>query len=223
MYWDINPNSKIPMSGPQSKINLVKIFYKILLYVIFLFDDKGTYSVYTLVGMLVCYFVLLVMRYRTNPYYIRSVNSLNAICEVTLFWSTLCVLTHVLFNDGDSDIGLVYLIIEVPFAAYSFLIILERRKFNIMKSNLKNLKKDEDIEIYFNIVREYVELRERDSYRMKLEGLLKYYSKNSNKIENERLCTELSLDIGKEEEGSNKISKWYLLLKTILQDSLEKF
>jgi len=191
------------MSGPQSKINLVKFFYKILLYVIFLFDYKGKYSLYTLIGMLVCYFVLLFRRYKTNPYYIRSVNSLNAICEVTLFWSTLCVLTHVLFNDGDSDIGLVYLILEVPFAAYSFVIILERRKFNIMKSNLNNLKKDEDIEIYFNIVREYVELRERDYYRMKLEGLLKYYSKNSNKIENERLCTELSLDIGKEEEGSN--------------------
>lgn len=223
LYLDINPNSKIPFAGPQSKITLIKIFFKMGLSFIFLMDYEGTYSVYVVSGLTFVYLLLLMMRYRNIAYFNKSVNSFTCICEVTLFWVSLSVLTHILFNDGDSDIGLIYMIIEIPFAAFSFLYLIEKRKFSIVKVNVKNLKKDEDVEIYFNIVRELIEMRDKDSYRIKLEGMLKYYSKNSLKSENEKLCTELSMDLGRDEENSLKISKWYLLLRSILLDSIDKF
>jgi hypothetical protein len=216
LFWDINPNSKIPFSGPQNKLNLIKALFKIVLSFLFLFDYKGKYSVYILAAMCFFYLLLLTVRYRKIGYFNKAINSFSCICEVTLFWVSLCVLTHVLFNDGDSDIGLTYMIIEIPFAAYSFLVLIEKKKFSIMKMNLKSLKKDEDVEVYYNIIREFIEMRENDSYRMKLEGMLKYYIKNCSKSENEKLCVELTLDLGREEEVTNKVSKWYLLLKSII-------
>ena len=78
-------------------------------------------------------------------------------CDVLLFWVTLCVLTQLVFNEGDSDIGLVYMIILAPFAAGCFLIIVEKRKSGIVKVNIKKLKKAEDVELYFNVIRDLID------------------------------------------------------------------
>jgi PAS domain S-box-containing protein len=190
---------------------------------IFTADYEGTFSIFVVAGLTFCYFLLLMMRYKNMAFFNKGINSFTCVCEVTLFWVSLSVLTHILFDDGDSDIGLIYMVILVPFAAYSFLFMIERTKFSTIKKNVKNLKKDEEVEIYFNIVRELIEMREKDSYRIKLEGMLKYYSKNCTRPENEKLCNELSYNIGKEDDGGTKISKWYYLLQCILLDSIEKF
>ena len=102
-------------------------------------------------------------------------NTFSGICDVALAWAYVCILIHIVFNDGNSKIGLVYMIILSPFACIAYIFIMEKRSFHVVKSNTKGLKKDEDVEIFVNVVLELIEKSEVDSNRIKLEGMLKNY------------------------------------------------
>lgn len=223
LFLDMNPNSKIPFAGPQNKMALIRIIFKAALSTVFIVDHKGEYSQYTIGLLTFIYFLFLMLRYRNVLYFNKAISAFTGVCDVSLFWVTLCVLIHIIFNDGDSDIGLIYIVIITPFAAVSFILLVESRKFNNVQCNIKKLKKPEDVETYFYVVRDLIEMREVDSYRIKLEGTLKYHAKSCTRSQEECPCTLLSMDMTREDEGSQKVSNWYLLLRSILQESLEKF
>lgn len=223
LFLDINPNSKIPFAGPQNRISLIRIVFKMIVSAVFMVDFEGSFSIYSIGVLTFFYLLFLMIRYRSILYYNKMISSFTCICDVSLFWATLCVLTQIVFNDGDSDIGLIYMLIEIPFAAYSFLFLIDQRKFGMVKANLKKLKKAEDVETYFNIIRDLIEMRESDSHRIKLEGMLKYHTKSCSRSNDDCPCTFLSMEMTREEDGSQKISKWYLLLRSILLEALEKF
>lgn len=124
-----------------------------------------------MVVMTFVYLIQLTIRFRTISYYNRTIEIFVSICDVTLFWITLCALVNIMINEGDSDIGLIYMLFEVPFVAYTYIKLLDYKKDVLIRINIKNLSKDEDVEIYINVMRNLIELKERDFYRIKLEGL----------------------------------------------------
>lgn len=61
------------------------------------------------------YLLLLIQRYRSPPYYNKSVQGFIVVEEVILFWATLVdVITAFLDLDGVDNIGLFYMILGMP-------------------------------------------------------------------------------------------------------------
>lgn len=88
-------------------------------------DKDGSYTTYYQVLMTFIYFTQLTTKFRCISFYNRTIEVFTSICDVTLFWVTLCGLVKILINDGDSDIGLIYLLFEIPFVSYTFLKLLD--------------------------------------------------------------------------------------------------
>ena len=111
----------------------------------------------------------------------------------------------------------------MPFACAAYLFVVENRKFHVIKTNVKGLKRDEDVEIFVGVVMELVERGEMDTSRLKLEGMLRNYLKNS---QGEGADAAVLGDLAKEnraEEAGEKTAAWYRLLKSIVEQSLKKF
>lgn len=193
LYVDLNPNSNIPFAAPQNKWNIFKYFFKFVVILLFMIDRDGNYTTYYQVSMTFVYGAQLSMKFRTTTFYNRTIEVFTSICDVTLFWVTLCGLVKIIINDSDSDIGLVYLLFEIPFVSYTFLKLLDYKKDVMLRNSLKNLSKDEDVECYINTMRTLIELREKDYYRIKLEGLLKYHQKYCHKGD-KCPCNDLTYD-----------------------------
>lgn len=154
--------------------------------------------------------MLLTFRYRSVTFYKKSIESFVCFCDVTLFWVSLCTLLNVLITDQDSNIGLIYLLFEIPFIAYTFIKLLDLKKESLIKINIKNLSKDEDVEIYIQVIKNLIEQKEKDHYRIKLEGFLKYHQKYCYKGD-KCPCNELSDNfLSKDDESSEKQIKWFL-------------
>lgn len=92
-----------------------------------------------------------------------------------------------------------------------------------MKTSIKAFKKETDIEMYINILIELIESRDRPESRIKLEGVLKLHVKNCSKSQDNCVCTFLAQDNLKDEESPAKHKKWYLLIRSIMTDALDKF
>jgi len=65
---------------------------------------------------------------------------------------SLAALLNNIISDKDSNTELIYLLFEIPFIGYTFIKLLDLKKESLIKINIKNLSKDEDIEIseYFH-------------------------------------------------------------------------
>lgn len=60
--------------------------------------------------------------------------------------------------------------------------------------------------------------------RIELEGLLKLHIRNCNmKLIDDNICTQLARDILKEDDVVDKTRQWYLFIKTLIVDALERF
>jgi PAS domain S-box-containing protein len=224
LYSDVNPCSQIPFSGPQSKIAVTKSAYKMIVVLFYNLDYKGDYVAYFIGFCAASALLLLAYRYKRIIYYRKSVNTFSAIMDVALAWGYVCVLIHIVFNDGNSKIGLVYMVLLSPFACLAYLFILDKRKFHVIKSNAKGLKKDEDVEIFVNVVLELIEKSDTDSNKIKLEGMLKNYQKNGVADGQElQIIKELTDDGPMGEDNTDKLSAWYRLLRSIIEQSLKKF
>ena len=172
-FIDLNPNSAIPFAAPQNKINMMKFYLKLIFIFFFMFDYDGEYSRYFIMIMTVVYLILLTQRYRSNSYHNTTINIWICVLDVMLFWVSLCVSIHILMDDGDSDIGLVYIVFELPFVVYTYYKLLVHHQDKLISISIKHLKKDEDVEIYINLLRNLIEQKENDLCKIKLEGLLK--------------------------------------------------
>ena len=76
---------------------LIRTFFKGVTATVFMIDHQGIYSVYTVGCMTFCYALFMLFRYRNIIYYRKSVNGFTSVCDATLFWVSLVVLTHVIF------------------------------------------------------------------------------------------------------------------------------
>lgn len=116
------------------------------------------------------------------------------------------------------------MIILSPFACIAYIFIMEKRSFHVVKSNTKGLKKDEDVEIFVNVVLELIEKSEVDSNRIKLEGMLKNYQRTSMADGADlAIIKELSEEGNMADESIDKQAAWYKLLRSIIEQSLKKF
>ena len=69
LFLDMNPNSKLPFAGPQNRMNLIRIIFKVVVSTAFIVDHDGTYSLYTVAVLTVAYGLFLMLRYRSIIYY----------------------------------------------------------------------------------------------------------------------------------------------------------
>lgn len=111
----------------------------------------------------------------------------------------------------------------MPFACITYAYAVENRRYHVLKSNIKGLKKDDDVEIFVNTVMDLVEKNEGDANRHKLEGMLKIYLKNclgegADMAAIKELSEEKTSD-----DNSEKSLAWFRLLKAIIEVTLKKF
>lgn len=102
IYADINPCSKIPFAGPQSKVPIFKAVFKTLIVLFYNSDFRGQYLSY-FVGLCAVFSVLnLSSRYRRPMYYKKSLDLFSGVCDSALCWAYICVVVHlVLFINRD--------------------------------------------------------------------------------------------------------------------------
>ena len=105
------------------------------------------------------------LRYKAPPYYNRSINTYILNCEVILLWTTAVSNIHAFIDFGNVDnIGLFFLIIGAPFFAFAYSKILDAKTWMIMTSDFKSLKKNEDVELYVNILLNLIDMRGKYIY-----------------------------------------------------------
>jgi PAS domain S-box-containing protein len=224
LYADINPCSPIPFAGPQSRVAMAKSAYKVVIVLFYNLDWKGEFVSYFIGFCALFALLLLAYRYRRIVYYKRGINIFSAICDAALTWAYICVLIHIIFTDGNSRVGLIYMGLLCPFACIAYVFIIDKRSFHVIKANVKGLKKDEDVEIFVNIVLTLIEKNEVDSNKIKLEGMLKNYQKTAAAENNdETILKELAEDGPLMDDNKDKLEAWYKLIKSIVEQSLKKF
>jgi hypothetical protein len=94
LYIDLNPSSAIPFAAPQSRLNLYRLVLKVLILVYVIIDFKGTLAKQYISVLAALYLILLIMRYRTTPYYNSQVQLFVVSTESALLWVSLCVVVQ---------------------------------------------------------------------------------------------------------------------------------
>ncbi|KAL4478284.1 hypothetical protein ABPG72_016596 [Tetrahymena utriculariae] len=222
MFIDMNPSSSIPFASPQTLMPLIKLAMKFLLPFYVTIDYGGKFIQQFIVILNVLFLFMLFMRYKTAPYYNKKIQSFVIFCESLIFWVAFCALVTTFLDQGTIDnIGLLYVLICFPMFWNVYRNIVHHRKSYFIQLSIKDFKKDEDVEVYVNVLIDLIESRENAESRIKLEGILKYHSKSCPK--DTCYCRQLLHDETKDEESQILSKKWYQFVRSILEDSLEKF
>eukprot|EP01016_Furgasonia_blochmanni_P007672 TRINITY_DN13074_c0_g1_i1.p1 TRINITY_DN13074_c0_g1~~TRINITY_DN13074_c0_g1_i1.p1 ORF type:complete len:387 (-),score=108.36 TRINITY_DN13074_c0_g1_i1:34-1131(-) len=224
LYVDLNPNSTIPFAAPQSKINLFRLLMKIALPLYFVLDYQSSLESQYIIVLALYYFCLLIIRYRTTPEYNKSISQFIVLCETSLLWITICVaITAILDADASNSLVVLYLFIGIPFTAYFTIEVMEKRRWRMMKTDIRQLKKDSDVEMYVNVLLELIEHKDKTEYRIQLEGVLKHHIRTCVRVKDGCTCTQLANDNDRDEDNTEKQLKWYTLVKYVLVDCIERF
>ncbi|EAR98621.2 PAS domain S-box protein (macronuclear) [Tetrahymena thermophila SB210] len=222
MFIDMNPSSVIPFASPQTLMPLIKLGMKVLLPFYVTIDYGGKFIQQFIVVLNVLFLFMLFMRYKTAPYYNKKIQSFVIFCESLIFWVAFCALVTTFLDQGTIDnIGLLYVLICFPMFWNVYRNIVHHRKSYFIQLSIKDFKKDDDVEVYVNVLIDLIESREHAESRIKLEGILKYHSKTCPK--DTCYCRQLLHDETKDEESQLLSKKWYMFVRSILEDSLEKF
>lgn len=85
------------------------------------FDFQGSLTKEYISILAVFYLIFLIQRYRTPPFYNRSVYDFISVSDVCLTWVTIVAVIHAFLDfDGVDNIGLLYLFIGLPFVAFAY-------------------------------------------------------------------------------------------------------
>ncbi|EAR83935.1 PAS domain S-box protein (macronuclear) [Tetrahymena thermophila SB210] len=226
LYIDLNPCSTLPFAQPQSQTSLVRTVLKILLPMYTTFDPNANIAKPFIVCMALYQLLVLGYRYISAPLYNRSVQQLSCIIDVCCFWISCASFICALIDAG--SVGILYMIIGAPFISVTYLMIINYRYNQLMSYQVKNFKKENDLELYINVLINLIENRDKPNERIQLEGVIKYHAKNCSKTADSCNCQQLILDKEDDNNGGGGNSsqghkKWYLFLRNILQDGFEKF
>ncbi len=79
-------------------------------------------------------------------------------CDATLFWFTVTAVIQAFLDSNMRDgIGLFYAVIGIPLTALVYIMIMNHRNSIYMRMTVKNFKKDNDVEMYINIIIDLIE------------------------------------------------------------------
>lgn len=158
LYIDLNPSSTIPFACPQSKLNILRLLLKFILPLYATIDFKGSLGKEFIAILTVFYFFLLAQRYRTPSLYNKNIFSFYISCDATILWVTICSFISAFIDTGARDnIGLFYMIIGIPMFILIFSTLLGYRSKVYLRMTSKSFKKDNDVEMYVNILIDLVE------------------------------------------------------------------
>lgn len=221
-FIDLNPWSDLPFAAPQSIVPFGKFLMKVFAPGYFIIDFKGSLDVQFSAIIGVYFLALLFFRWQALPYHNRLINRFVLICESVLLWAGGVLNIHAFLDSGGVDnIGLLFLVVGSPFIAATYVSICERRYDFFIRSDTKNFKKEEDMEMYMGVLIDLIENKHEPTSKVQLEGVLKYYTMNS-KTENRANSMKL-IQADLKEDTPEKELLWYEWLKDILDEGLEKF
>jgi hypothetical protein len=133
-------------------------------------DYNGSITQEYISILAIYYLILLIQRYRTPPNYNKGVYYFVIISEVVLTWFTIVSVIHAFLDFGEvDDIGLLYLVIGIPFVSLAYVHLLDRREWTLMRTSIKAFKKETDIEMYVNLLMDLIETREKAPSRYTLD------------------------------------------------------
>ncbi|EGR33302.1 PAS domain S-box family protein [Ichthyophthirius multifiliis] len=212
----------IPFAQPQTQLPLLKLTLKIFLPLYTQIDYEGKRIELFVLFNIISYIGILFMRFKYPSIYNKKVQNFSIFCESLMFWISLCVLITLYIDEGQVDnIGLLYLVIGIPFIWSFYNSLINYRNLYMMRKSIKSFKTDQEVEMYINILIEMIENRENPQTRIILEGILKFHSRQCFK--EGCFCHQFLMDDTKEEEVQILQKKWYIFLKNIIEDMLEKF
>eukprot|EP00331_Platyophrya_macrostoma_P019490 CAMPEP_0176470080 /NCGR_PEP_ID=MMETSP0127-20121128/40245_1 /TAXON_ID=938130 /ORGANISM="Platyophrya macrostoma, Strain WH" /LENGTH=784 /DNA_ID=CAMNT_0017864311 /DNA_START=1009 /DNA_END=3359 /DNA_ORIENTATION=- len=93
----------------------------------------------------------------------------------------------------------------------------------MMRRDFKSFKRDTNIEYYVNNLIILIETRDKPYSRILLEGILKLHFKYGNVKKEESVCYNLVGDLVKEDDVNEKTRLWYLYIRELMIDALERF
>ena len=145
------------------------------------------------------------------------------------------------FGNAD-DTGLLFVLVGAPFVGMAYYRITQWKKMNVMRKDIKSLKRDTDIEYYINVLTTLIENRgkffqplyslmtdqssfhlEKPQSRILLEGILKLHFRYGNVKKEDSVCYLLARDLNKEEDVNEKTRLWYMYVRDLMIDALERF
>lgn len=123
-----------------------------------------------------------------------------------MFWAALVANVLAFIDSGTRDeTSLFYLFVLGILLSFGYIYIVFSRQNTFLRSHLKNFNKHGDVEYYILTIFHLIENRgipidkdlnslDKPQERMKLEGLVKYYIKNTNRKDIEEVSYSLLRD-----------------------------
>jgi len=223
LSMDLNPWSKVPYAAPGSRMNIIKLSFKILIILYVNLDYNNDLTKGFIVVFAIFWLLILILRYFQTPCYNKSVFNFMLGTEMTTFWASLVIIFHAFIDDYPPDnMGFLFLIIGIPPLVYGYIIIVDARASYFRKLHIKNFKRDTDFEMYLLNIISLIENRDDPDKRMSLEGLLKFHIKFCNRDENNCACYPLARDYLKEGQDAPE-TLWYTWTRIMIIEAMEKF
>jgi len=154
LSMDLNPWSKVPYAAPGSKMNVIKLSFKILIILYINLDYKSNLKKEFIIIFALFWLLILVLRYFQTPCYNKSVFNFMLANEMTTFWASVVIFFHAFIDNSPPDnMGFLFMLIGIPPLVYGYIIIVDARASHFRKLHIKNFKRDTDFEMYLlNIV-----------------------------------------------------------------------
>jgi PAS domain S-box-containing protein len=112
----------------------------------------------------------------------------------------------------------------IPFMCAAYYFLAEKKKFDLLKVNVKNLKSEEEVEQFVNILLLLIEKKEEGTNRIKLEGMFKNFQKTllADRVDM-LIIKEFNDETSRADDTQEKSMTWFKLLKFILEHAVSKY
>jgi hypothetical protein len=245
---EMNPYSRKPFAIPENKILLLKIPTKIFLSIFTIIDHKQESVKYLCLIAFAYYIMYLIWRYNMISYFSSVISVFSNILEIMVFYLYGCLLIHafgdkkevsqvtvvtgtgtststVQVDEGeaiDNDCFILMLLGAFP-VCFVVLSFWGSRKERIVQTKIQDMKNDKDVEQYIYVIIRLIEKRDKVKEFMVLQGVLKFHRIYCKNDKNVCPCDMLYHNSNDDEENSNMINDWNVLVKLMIAEGLKKF
>ena len=110
---EMNPFSNCPIAINKNSIKAFKYIFKILIPIYFIVYPNGDYSSIMIGIVSAYYFFIVQLRLRITPFNDSTVEILNIVFEVTLYWISFSVFIQSVLSRGEEidNLGVLYAVI----------------------------------------------------------------------------------------------------------------
>ncbi|EGR28256.1 PAS domain S-box family protein [Ichthyophthirius multifiliis] len=214
---EINPLSNIPFASIPTNIPYIKQIQKLFLCVYLALDYKISITYNFEIIIVAFQVVLLLELYSKQLYCNKYTYYLQIICEIFIFWISLCGFVQglMIYEGENEDITIFYIIFGNILVNALFFNIIKIRKQNFITLFPDEIKNSDDMKQYCLIMIDLIENRHSRYAFIQLQGILKMHVQKCKY--NQDICSsqflinsDIQIEVTKEQ------AKWYMFLKSII-------